>query len=415
MKKKKVEIDWEDPAEELTWEDSEPQSKPLSVFSKAILKKQAPFELTPSATYNPEVEGDTRLTGKAGRRNKERIIEVKLKYDSETLNQSDMLREVIAARGTIDERYNDPEYCSKMFYRLGKVPAYILAGDIDRWSYFIFAAETLRLNPDFKELGIKELGNVNDGYDFKKAQPELEGGVTWGGEEHENETVRAQVDKAKKKALEENRESAAPAKPVVDENDPYILKWKVAEKHARNTPRDQWEGKTDVEFERMIKWCYGWLRDIGEVPTPYPDPLDLFWARPRPGDLQMSASAIKRRNFITGKVMKFWRKSLSQEGVKDQMNLQGAMSYRVVLAAKKLSTHIEYYSAPDPIHGEDDDELIANVKKAALNYFNAHFPVDTQGAKPGPITTLDPGYVDYIRICRQYKLEEGTLLHEVDL
>lgn len=426
---KKSKLEWDEPEEEFSWdsdETTESQSllesdetkkssesgtsakKPLSKFSLAILKKKSPFALTPN-----QPSSEARLSGKKGRRGG-RILTLTLEADAKNLNPSDMIREVIACKNIIDERYDDPEFCSKLFYRMGNVPAYILAGDRDRFYQWLYAAETLRLNPEFKNSGIEELSHTdrNKGYDASKHQKELDGTV-WGGVEEVQtpKTVRDQMAQSKKDNIEKTREDAKPAQVYDHENDPYYQKWKMAEARAR-IPRKEWEGKTDTMFEAMIKYCYGWLKEIGEVPQPYPDPIDLFWPRPRPGSMDMSVAAVETRTQVTGKIIKFLHASMSKPGIKEKMELgRRPLSYRVVLAAKKLARKIEWYCYPDPVHGKDID----TVKKAALDYFNAHFPVDTQGAKPGPLETLDPGYVEYIRICRTYKLEEGTLLHEADL
>lgn len=426
---KKSKLEWDDPEEEFSWDTDETPTKasskesvetsqsagsgpsikkPLSKFSLAILKKQSPFALTPN-----QPSSEARLTGKKGRRGG-RMLTITLDANSKDLNPSDMIREVIACKNIIDDRYDDPEFCSKLFYRMGNIPAYILAGDRDRFYQWLFAAETLRLNPEFKNHGVDELSRTdrNKDYDASKHQPELDGTV-WGGVEpvQTPKTVRDQMAQSKKDNIEKTREDAKPAKVYDPEKDTYYQRWKMAEARAR-IPRKEWEGKTDAMFEAMIKYCYGWLRDIGEVPQPYPDPIDLFWQRPRPGSMDMSVAAVEARTKVTGKIIKFLHSSMSQPGVREKMELgRKPLSYRVVLAAKNLATKIEWYCNPDPIHGKDID----TVKKVALDYFNAHFPIDTQGAKPGPLETLDPGYVDYIRICRTYGLDEGTLLHEADL
>ena len=370
-------------------------------------------------------------TGRGSRRQ----VQVTLEYNTSGLNQSEMLREVICSRGIINEAHEDLEYLSRMYHSLGNVPAYILAGDVDRWHYFIYAAETLRQNPEFRDLGLSEIRtNVhNQPRKFAPDEEQIEiDGRTWGGVEDDgsgkwqgdhvitkNVPIREQAQGRKKDTIEQTRSQAVPAEVKLTRQGPddaYIAKWVMAEKRA-GQPRSSWEGKCDIEFEAMIKYCYGWLRDIGTVPQPYPmGTIDLFWQRPRPSEIKMNEKAVARRSYITARVMTFWHKSLKQEGVLNTIQLKrDPLSYRVILAAKDLSAKIEQYADPDPVHGVDDEKLQASVRKAAMKYFKAHFPVELEGAKPGPLATLDPGYVEYLRLCRKYALKTGQLLHEAEI
>lgn len=350
-----------------------------------------------------------------------------MRYPTGALNYSDMLQEVILGRNLITDHHS-PEFLSRYFHSVGQLPAYIISGDEDRWHLFIYAAEFLRQNPEWKDVGLSELkhrpaeAKPHRVFGKNEEQPELDG-TMWGGldEDDEDKTIKAQMRVKKEADLDRNRKIAkgVPAEYHLTKEGPdmgWIAKWIAAEKTAR-TPRAEWEGKIPVVYEEMVKYCYGWLKDIGEVPKPYPmDLMNLFWPPEPPGRLYMYPEVIKKRDYVTGKVMSFWRKSMAQPGVKEQMQLdRSPRSYRVILAAKKLSTAIEYYAHPDPIHGEDEKINMANVKKAALKYFQAHFPIEMDGAKAGPLETVDPDYVTYRQLCAKYNLKEGTLLHKANL
>ena len=314
----------------------------------------------------------------------------------------------------------DGEYWSKYLHNVGNVPFYILAGDADRFFRAIYASELLRLNPEWKDTGISELGyGRKSEWDPTAPQPETEG-VRWGGPDPKEKTVRSQVERAEAKKIQDNREFAAPADPALEleaSTDAYLSKWWKAEKLASG-PRSKWENAAvDWEMGQMVRWCYGWLRETGEVPQPYPmTAADLFWPRPMPSEVAMEAEVVKRRNFVTNKVMKFWRKTIKAEESYDRMRFS-PLSYRVTLAAQLLTKYIEMYAVnyqTDP-DLERDEEIIKKCGKAAKKYYLAHFPITDEGAKPGPLGTLDPTYVEYIRLCRKYSLEIGDLLHEQEL
>mgnify|MGYP001319038654 CR=1 FL=1 len=413
-------------------------------------------------------ESHPKLEGRKGRGGK-RLLDITVEYEPESESaghihgrlQGDMFREIIAARGIISEDSNDPETVGKVFYNLGRIPAWILAGDADRWHCFIYAAEMLRRNPEWVDssIGLKELrdtrcrtcgcdrhapveemvntfavwGNVDTAVVKKQPSEPPQKPLDTPKEVLEtapepkkpdlppqtsradaSTSVREQVISKKEELIDKTRAEAAPAHPVEEQDGPhkaYMAKWVLAEAKARQ-PRDTWEGKHDYEFESMIKYCYGWLRDIGEVPSYPADSLSLFWPAPLPRGISEPSRVTERRNFIAGKVLRFWQKSMNQDGAEERIrSRKNPLSYRVVLAAMKLSSKIEFYADPDPIHGEDDSELVADVKKAAVEYFKAHFPI----GDAGPIATSDPSYVEYLQLCRTYNLKEGTLLHDANL
>jgi hypothetical protein len=384
-----------------------------------------------------EEESDWDLSPKQSSRGGKRYFSVKIGYDDHGVSQSDLLMEVIASRNIVPEDWDETKW-SEYMHHVGQIPFYVLQADPDRYHLCIYAAELLRKNREVRDKGIDKVQSPT--HDLTEAQPALDG-TTWGGLDDEEgiegdfglthsghrirpKTVRDQVDAAQKAKVEKHKAQVLAAQ-VAENKDPYILKWVQAEKTARTVPRAEWEGQLDFEFESMVKYCYGWLRDINEVPKPYPtDSLDLFW--PRKKMLDGTAEAKVRREAIVAKVISFWRKSVKRAlQTNAGINLQ-SQSYRVILAAKKLEGLIEQYASNYrrlakkqdknvPVLEIDDDVLGAEVKRAAVEYFQAHFPVELDGAKPGPVTTADPDYVEYIRLCRRYKLEEGVLLHEQGL
>lgn len=345
-----------------------------------------------------------------------RAINITLHTNVSELNVSDMLMEVICTRNIISED-RTPEDWSRYLHSVGQVPFYILAGDPDRYHMCIYAAEFLRRNPDFKDTGIGELSHQHPDakphrvFGENEVQVEIDG-HSWGGED-EPAPIREQMEAQKKSTIDNNRSKAVPAEATLSniaQHDAYLAKWVQAEKWA-SIPRKEWVDKVDPEFEAMIKYCYSWLADIGEVPQPYPmDTLDLFWQRPLPHAVPMDEQTVERRTRMASKVMKFWAKSVKKFA--DEIEFRKPLSYRVVLAAKRLSKSIEKYAVNWQFDGKNDEELLERIKRNALKYLQAHIPLDTGVGKGGPLQTYDPDYVQYVQICRKYNLKEGCILHE---
>jgi hypothetical protein len=396
-----------------------------------------------------DIEEDSEIVKASGRAGK-RMLNVTLEYDpSKITGYSELLMECIATRNVIPEDYNI-DRATHWFQALGNLPAKTLAADEDRWQLFIFAAEFIRLHgtPEQKRASQLSLtGKVNPEWDATKENVEQDGRV-WGGVEFADEVppvvgkvegdfgkgstarpptltivppVREQIESDKKFNLKMNKQTAVPAEPVDLEaikdsgTDPELQTWRLAEEIAFNKPRDVWEGKVDWMLEQKIKYCYSWLEDIGTVPVPYPDNmLNIFW--PAPSLDLRDKPKVDRRNMITGKVIDFWRKSVAKNG--EGMNLKSD-SYRVTLAAMELQKAIEAYvqaGSKFNMENEVQDKVEeGQVQQAAKKYFQAHFPIADLGAGPGPLSTMDPDYVKYIRLCRQYKLAIGTILHETKL
>lgn len=372
------------------------------------------FELTPEQPKQ----------GRAGTKQ----MNVTIAYDAPPDNQvGQLIMECIASRGIISSDYH-ADKAKAIYQNLGKLEARTLARDEDRWQMFVFATEWLRTNdPTAWGESIRNIGKVNPDWDETQENVQQDGRTLGGVDDDplappltvkkKNEPVREQIENAKKANIEKNRPNAAPAdldKIKAEANDPKMQIWVIAQELAMK-PRDEWEHKVDWMLEQKIKYCVHWLQHVKDSNAPFPeDARAIFW--PHPMTDPREKPNFDRRNAITGKVLKFWRKSVLENG--EGIDLQ-SKSYRVTLAAIKLHKAIDEYvraGAKFNLEGEVQDKAEeVQVQRAAKEYFRAHFPVTAFGAKPGPISTLDPDYVEYVRLCRTYKLEIGTLLHETEL
>lgn len=368
--------------------------------------------------------------GRAGKRR----MNVTVEYDPSKISGiSQLLMESISSRGIVAEDY-DGDRAIDVYKNLGKLEARTLARDEDRWHMFIFAAEYLRVHGSEEQQSQAMLyqGKVNPKWDETKENVEQDGRTIGGvdddpltppiipvtGEAGVSHTVRGQVESKQKTAIEKNRPSAVPAdldKIRAEAGDPQTQTWRLALEMAHK-PREEWEGKIDWMLEQKVKYCYSWLTEAGELPRPFPpDSLNIFWNVRASADV--GPQEVKDRRFaITGKIMNFWRKSVEQNGAGIDLKSD---SYRTTLAALELHKALNTYVGAGShfnMAGEVQDKVeeIA-VQKAAKKYFQAHFPISMAGAGPGPLSTMDPDYVEYIRLCRQYRLPEGTLLHEAKL
>lgn len=413
-KKRQVEEDefsWDAPdEEEFSW-DAPDEDEVLPIHPDNAPKRE---------THKAEAE--TTSTSRRAR-GKNKKLQVTIGYNTKGLNISEMIMEIACMRDTIPADWGDQRW-SDYLHSVGNVPFYIVTQDLDRYLMLLYAAEYFRQRPEGRNLGLAQLKLNRQNYDEAKMVDlqlgSQSGHSVWGGVEPKVEpTVRQQVLDEQKALIDRNRSEAVPADAVLSQQsaeDAYLAKWIMADKRATQ-PREVWEGKCDWEFEQMIKYCYGWLEDIGEVPKPYPmGTIDLFWQRPLPHNVPMDEKTVERRNYISYKLMKFWRKSLKEDGVKELIQFK-PLSYRVTLVAQRLNKLIEMYATnwQTDEDGTHDEVIIGKIQKVALKYFKAHFPIAMEGAKPGPLVTLDPCYVEYIQLCRKYNLEVGILLHEADL
>lgn len=370
------------------------------------------FDDTPLVVSNsPEA---TRIEGKTGKHGR-RVITVEIrsdgKYGVDGLHQGDLIREVIAARNIIPDW--TVERWSQYLHEIGRVPLWILYTDVDRFHKAIYAAEVLRAayaTRDPEEMkkvdsGLKHL--PRDNFDHNTYQEQYHG-KRWGSPE---DTVEAQVKEMEAAKIDNKRLDVHEAPTTTRTEEPEEEKWKEAEKIARTMKREEWLGKFDPEFETRIRYCYQWLRDIGEVPGHPIDPMDVYWMAETEQVRTAGPKTQTRRMAATRKVVKYLHKLIKEERLKSRtankdtkMNLHST-SYRTVLAAKALHANIEEHAR------RKDDEYLPEVKKATKAYFKAHFPI--KNPPPGPLTTIDPDYHEYVVLCRKWGIEEGQLIHKV--
>lgn len=426
---------------------TEPSTRELLDKSAALLKKPIPRSTTNSAIRDlSNKEGSTALSlvedlfaieeddpfadifsiEEPKVNLAHRKLDVTIEYDPSKLSGvSELLMECIACRGAVSDDFN-MDMAISIVRNLGQMAAQILIADEDRWQQFIFAAEYVRLNgtkENWRDAALHPTGKVNMQWDASAENVEQDGRTLGGvdldpfegptlavvGDAGIAHTVRDRVMQKEKERLEINRPEAAPAPTRVPDDNHMDSIWELASRWAKK-PRAEWEGQVDWMLEQRIKYCYDWLHEMGTIDTS----LDIFWPVVL-GDNQ-SKDSVVRRHDITLKVIEFWRKSLSVNG--EGLNLHSE-SYRKVLAAMKLQSAIEVYTTAGTKFNlqneiQDKEEEIL-VKRAAKTYFQAHFPIAALGAGPGPLSTMDPNYVEYVRLCRQYKISLGTLLHEAKL
>ena len=83
----------------------------------------------------------------------------------------------------------------------------------------------------------------------------------------------------------------------------------------------------------------------------------------------------------------------------------------------RLQKAVEEYSMAWRMNGQprriSDEDLAKNVHAALVEYYRAHLPLKDDVV--GPENMVDPDYLTYRLLCRKYKIEPGTFLHEVKL
>lgn len=374
---------------------------------------------------------------KYGRGNN-RVFTVKLGYNTHGLQEGQMIMEVVSMRDTIPSDWGVQKW-REFMDTVGAAPFRVLFSDIDRYHMALFGAEYLRCfetkedrqahgqwranNPDWdpNAENVEQDGRTLGGVDDDPLTPPVISVKGDAGVSHalgQNATpvlpVREQIDEQKKFKLALNKSKSLMAKTDAGrrpEDDPQMRIWEIAIGLARK-PRAEWQDKVDWMLEQKVKYCYSWIKETGEVPRPYPeDMLNLFWPKPYVGMEHKDVTA--RRNDIVGKVMDYWRKSVDKNGTGIELE---STSYRVTMAAMELEKAIEAYvkaGAKFNMQGENTDKAEElGVRQAATKYFQAHFPITMHGAGPGPLSTMDPDYVEYRRLCSQYSIPVGTLLHE---
>lgn len=116
--------------------------------------------------------------------------------------------------------------------------------------------------------------------------------------------------------------------------------------------------------------------------------------------LEPDPEADKRRGVIVGRLLAWWPKAVpAVKGVRFP-----SASYRKVLAAMELSAQVERYATAHKFAGMSppDEELVAQVQKAAMAYLLAHVPQD-----------IDADFVTYRDACDTWGIEVGTPWAEI--
>lgn len=441
---KESEDTWDMPDDsQWDWED-EPTSPPQSSttgnqkdgprFSLKLGKKESSSGSAQSSKepYARKGKLGQKIT-QGGTKSGTRMLQVTLEYDvhghkvcNDGLTQGVMLQEIVTMRNIIPD-WDGPRW-STFLHNVGNLPVWTVYKSVDIWHILLYACEFIRQHPEYEEAGRGMLQarfhEMHPDFDIMKWQDKIDGKI-WGGipmedpqylsfKQAETAPVREQMEAKEKAHVEKNMETAE-ALPMQHLETAYgqhagwEAKWTQAEAMARQ-PVETWSGQVDPEFEAMIRRCVSWLGSVGRVSLD--DRIDLFWP---PDEENMETQTVKRRHYITGRVMRFWKKMvLKHEG---ELHLSNPLSYRVVLAAQKLKDAIEMFAVnwqTDP-EGDKDDIIAKRVKKYALQYVEAHLPIAKVGGSPGPLATQDPDYIEYLRLCAQYKIKEGTLLHDLEL
>jgi hypothetical protein len=345
---------------------------------------------------------------------------------SNGMDQGKLIQEVVAMRPIIPERYTDEDW-ARILHSVGHVPFYILCEDVDRYHLAMYAAEQLR-DPSkkaIKDAGLKYLPRTSGtGHDPNEYQEKIHG-KRWGGvDPEETKPVREQMTEKQKKLIESKRAESVASIINSDKYDlPIKERWANAEKVARIGKREDWEGLGSPEFESMVQFCYRWIKDCGRVPRQMCDPMDVYWERW--GLVKgVDEKTNERRMSMVKAVRKFWRKAVKEARAQGKALDLKSQSYRTVLGAMKLQRAIEEYAwnhkvwkvsedKSKPVEMElvtPDEVLVKRVEKAAKGYFKAHFPL--KNPPPGPMSTVDPDYHTYMRLCRKYGLKQGALLHK---
>jgi len=239
-------------------------------------------------------------------------------------------------------------------------------------------------------------------------------------------------------------------KPVIsDDRSPRQVMWDEAERLARGEvggPRIKDEEFKQYSYlmQAMINHCRKWVRWGQPVPKPE-NIIEIYWPfNPSDKVRDSTQQSNERREEILTRTLK-WASKAAREATKtwpeeqaekfiqrykqdlkvlvDRNNPFGSESYRVVLATMKLHDAIERYATnwrtlpkkgdPDDLVHTKDEEFIKQCQYAALEFHKAHFDLPQNAKKPGPLETLDPNFVSYVRFCEDYNIEVGTMLHDL--
>lgn len=187
------------------------------------------------------------------------------------------------------------------------------------------------------------------------------------------------------------------------------------EQHIKGQ-EEGWDASLSPAFAAMVEHALDCIRR-GEPVTRPGDPIELFWPTPRLVD--MAEETVPRRNQMVRRVMDYWARCLGKMRAR-MVELDKPLaerSYRTVLAAQRLSDAIETYATRWRVvsHARPIELVEADCQRAAAAYVEAHKALDPGLRAPGPITTLDPDYVTYMRLCKRWNIKPGTMLHDARL
>lgn len=156
--------------------------------------------------------------------------------------------------------------------------------------------------------------------------------------------------------------------------------------------------------------------------------IDIYWPIPRL--LDMSDEAVKRRDYMTGKVLAFWANvyercpairpnGLAGHSFVGPVDPKGvwfeSRSYRVTLAEQLLSAEIERYASNyrAPELNPSDEVLEGQIKAACVRLLAAHRPLLDGDYQRINDSWYEMGYVEYMGVLEAFDWPKGTLLHEV--
>jgi hypothetical protein len=157
------------------------------------------------------------------------------------------------------------------------------------------------------------------------------------------------------------------------------------------------------------------LRHIMNVGGSGPEHSDYWPVIP---NRDMRPEVVARREYITGRFVDFWEKATTVEkkmgdGITRVTNdefVLNSNSYRVVLAANRVSEAIESYAVGILVPGyneEMESKLIKGMGAAAQAYAEAHKPLPV-----GQVDTDWPDYLEYVEAFKDAGLQRGMLIHE---
>ena len=144
-----------------------------------------------------------------------------------------------------------------------------------------------------------------------------------------------------------------------------------------------------------------------------PDHADYWPSIPSP---DMREGVDERRKYIRNRFVTYWDNAIHEEKDggrvlrEDEFDLRST-SYRVVLAANRLSELFEIYAVAPYVEGYQgkatDDKIAGSVGAAAKAYLDAHRPLP-----PGQVDATWADYLEYVEAFKDSGLQVGMLIHE---